>query len=82
MINYDFKQGTFKKGDDLVLVDPCNSKYLVIVSLLESYGTNRDIDSLFLYKSGKECVKPIRMDTQFVDTFYDVYKIIKEYKND
>ena len=82
MINYDFKQGTFKKGVDLVLIDPLGSKYWAIVSLLESYGTNRDIETTFLYKSGKECVRVIKMDTQYVDMFYNVYKIIKEYRND
>lgn len=82
MINTDFKQGTFKKGDDLVLIDSCGGNYWAIVSLLENYGANRDIDALFLYKSGKESPKQIHMDTQFVDMFYNVYKIIKEYKND
>lgn len=82
MINTDFKQGTFKKGDDLVLIDSCGGNYWAIVSLLENYGANRDIDALFLYKSGKESPKQIHMDTQFVDMFYNVYKIVKEYKND
>lgn len=82
MINYDFKQGEFKKGDDLVLIDSRDINFWVIVSLLKNYGTNRDINTLILYKSGKECIKPIHMDTQFVDTFFNVYKIIKEYKND
>ena len=82
MINTDFKQGTFKKGDDLVLIDSCGGNYWAIVSLLENYGPNRDIETTFLYKSGKEFARVINMDTQFVDTFYNVYKIVKEYKND
>lgn len=79
MIDYNFKQGTFKKGDDLVLIDACCTNSWFIVSLFENYGTNRDIDTLILYKSGKEYPKAIHMDTQFVDTFYDVYKIVREY---
>lgn len=79
MIDYNFKQGTFKKGGDLVLINACNTNFWFIVSLFEDYGTNRDIDTLILYKSGKECPKAIYMDTQFVDTSYGVYKIVKEY---
>lgn len=82
MINASYKQGTFKKGDDLVLIDACGGNYWIIVSLLENYGTNRDIGTIVLYKSGKEYTKAIHMDTQFVDIFYDVYKITREYKND
>lgn len=79
MINYNFKQGIFKKGDDLILIDDCDTNFWLIVSLLENYGTNRDIGTLILYKSGKKSPKEIHMDTQFVDTFYDVYKIVREY---
>ena len=79
MINASYKQGTFKKWDDIVVIDPLYPNNWKVISILDNYGTHRDINSIILYKSGEEYAKTIKMDTQYVDMFFDVYKIVKEY---
>ena len=82
MLNTTFVQGTFKKYDNLVIIDPLNPNDWAIVFIRENYGVARDIDVVTFYRNGKETVKMMKMDTQYTDIFYNVYKIIKEYKND
>lgn len=79
MINTNFRQGTFKKWDDLVIIDPCNTNAWRIVTLLDNYGKYEDINVIILYKSGEEYMKTTKMDTQFIDIFYHVYKIVREF---
>lgn len=82
MINYDFKQGTFKKYDNLVIIDPLSPNDWMIVFIRENYGVDRDIGVVVFYRNGKETVKMVKMDTQYADIFYNVYKITREYEND
>lgn len=82
MINYDFKQGTFKKYDNLVIIDPLSPNDWMIVFIRENYGVARDIGVVVFYRNGKETVKMVKMDTQYADIFYNVYKITREYEND
>lgn len=82
MINTDFKQGMFKKYDELIIIDPCNIDNWKIVFVCENYGITRDIKVISYGRSIGSNVEVKTMDTQFIDTFFNVYKIIKEYKND
>lgn len=79
MINTNFKQGFFLRHDELVIIDPCNKNNWGIVHLCESYGITRDIKVIYIYDSVWGRSKGREMDTQFIDTFFDVYKIVKEY---
>lgn len=79
MINTNFTQGAFKRGDELVIIDPCNQNNWGIVHLRENYGITRDIDVIYLYDSVWSREGMREMDTQFVDMFLDVYKIVKEF---
>ena len=82
MINTDFKQGMFKKYDELIIIDPCNTDNWKIVFICENYGITRDVKVIsFRCGIGRD-VEVTTMDTQFIDTFFKVYKIIKEYRND
>ena len=44
MIDTTFVQGTFKKYDNLVIVNPINPNDWIIVFIRENYGVARDID--------------------------------------
>ena len=79
MINTNFKQGMFKKYDNLVIIERLYPNDWTIVFICENYGIARYIDAVTFYRNGEETVKMMKMDTQFVDMFYDVYKIVKEY---
>lgn len=79
MINTNFKQGMFKKYDNLVIVDRLYPNDWTIVFIRENYGVARDINAITFYRNGEKTVKMMKMDTQVVDMFYDVYKIVKEY---
>lgn len=82
MINTVFKQGMFKKYDELIIVDPCNTDNWEIVFLCENYGVNRDIKVVSYQDTRGYKLEVTTIDTNFVDTFYNVYKIIKEYWHD
>ena len=79
MINTNFIQGAFKRGDELVIIDLCNQNNWGIVHLLDNYGITRDINVIYLYDSVWSCEGKGEMDTQFIDMFFDVYKIVREY---
>ena len=82
MINTDFRQGAFKNFDELVIIDPCDPSDWKIVFLCENYGENRDIKVISYQNIREYNVEVTTIDTNFIDIFYNVYKIIKEYKND
>lgn len=69
MINTNFRQGTFKKWDDLVIIDPCNTNAWRIVTLLDNYGKYEDINVIILYKSGEEYMKTTKNG-------YSIYRYI------
>ena len=79
MINTNFIQGAFKRGDELVIIDPCNQNNWGIVLLLDNYGITRDINVIYLYDSVWSYEGKREMDTQFVDMFLGVYKIVREF---
>lgn len=79
MINTNYRQGRFKKYDELIIIDPCNQSDWKIVWLCESYGITRDIKAVSFYNGRRFCTEVIEIDTQFIDIFFDVYKIVREY---
>ena len=82
MINTNFRQGVFKKYDELVIIDPYDPSDWKIVFLCENYGVNRDIKVISYQNIREYKVEVTTIDTNFIDLFYKVYKIIKEYEND
>lgn len=82
MINTNFRQGAFKKYDELVIIDPYDPSDWKIVFLCENYGVNRDIKVISYQNIREYKVEVTTIDTNFIDLFYKVYKIIKEYEND
>ena len=70
MINTNFRQGAFKTGDDLVIIDPYHPNNWRIVCIRENYGITKDINVLVFYDFGEECI---------IDIFFNIYKIVKEY---
>ena len=79
MINTNYRQGRFKKYDELIIIDPCNRNDWKIVWLCESYGITGDIKAVSFYNGRRFFTEVIEIDTQFIDMFFDVYKIVREY---
>ena len=79
MINTNFRQGMFKKYDELIIIDPCNSNNWKIVLLCENYGITRDVKVITFYEDGCCSTKVKTIDTHFRDIFFDIYKIIERY---
>ena len=82
MINTNYRQGRFKKYDELIIIDPCNRNDWKIVWLGENYGITRDINVVVFYDFGEKCTKVRKIDTNFIDIFFHVYKIVREYEYD
>ena len=79
MINTNYRQGRFKKYDELIIIDPCNRNDWKIVWLCESYGITKDIKAVSFYNGRGYCTEVIEIDTNFIDIFFHVYKIVREY---
>lgn len=73
-----YKQGDFKKGDILVVIDPVMDNDWDILVLEEDYGRCWDVETTVICEDGELCnVENYFFNTRFSDDFCDVY-LIKE----
>ena len=75
-----YKQGLFKEGDMLVVVDPVMDNDWDILILKEDYGKHKEVETTVICEDGEQCnVGNYLFDTIFSDTFYDIYLIKEEF---
>lgn len=75
-----YRQGEFKEGDTLVVIDPVMDNDWDILVLQESYGRSRSIDATLICEDGEQCnVKHDLFNIPFADVFCDIYKVKNEF---
>lgn len=75
-----YKQGDFKKGDILVVIDPVMDNDWDILVLEEDYGRCRDIETTVICEDGEQCnVENYFFNIPFADIFCDIYKVKEEF---
>ena len=73
-----YKQGDFKEGNMLVVIDPVMDNDWDILVLEEDYGSYRYIGATLICEDGEQCnVENHLFNTRFSDDFCDIY-LIKE----
>lgn len=73
-----YRQGSFKEGDILVVIDPVMDNDWDILILKEDYGRHKEVETTLIYEDGEKCnVENYFFNTIWSDTFCDIY-LIKE----
>lgn len=74
----EYRQGEFKEGDTLVVIDPVMDNDWDILVLEEDYRSCMYVKATIIYEDGEQCNLENRLfNTRLSDDFCDVY-LIKE----
>lgn len=75
-----YKQGDFKKGNMLVVIDPVMDNDWDILVLEEDFGRSKYVETTVICEDGEQCnVENYLFNTIFSDTFCDIYIVKEEY---
>ena len=75
-----YRQGSFKEGDILVVIDPVMDNDWDILVLEENYKGQKYAETTLICEDGEQCnVENYLFSTAFSDTFCDIYKVKEEF---
>ena len=75
-----YRQGSFKEGDILVVIDPVMDNDWDILVLQESYKRWQSIETTVICEDGEQCkIENYLYNTTFADVYCDIYKVKEEF---
>lgn len=75
-----YKQGLFKEGNMLVVIDPVMDNDWDILVLEENYKRQKYVETTLICEDGEQCnVENYFFNTIWSDTFCDIYLIKEEF---
>ena len=75
-----YRQGKFKEGDTLVVIDPVMDNSWEVLTVDKIYEHYNGFDTTLIYEDGDKCkVEAYLFNIGFADEYLDIYKIVKEF---